>query len=39
VKLGVTHPLTEMSTRNHFEDKEWLVHKADNPVPICELTD
>jgi hypothetical protein len=36
--LGSTQPLTEMSTRNMSGGKGWLVHKADNPTTICELT-
>jgi hypothetical protein len=36
--LGLTQPLTEMSTRNPPGGKWWQVHKADNLITICELT-
>jgi hypothetical protein len=36
--LGLTQPLTEMSTRNLLEDKGWPVHKADDLTDICEPT-
>jgi hypothetical protein len=35
--LGLTQPLTEMSTRNLPGGKGRLVHKADNLTAICEL--
>jgi hypothetical protein len=35
--LGLTQPLTEMSSRNLPGDKAWLAHKADNFTAICEL--
>jgi hypothetical protein len=34
--LGLTEPLTEMSTRNFPRGKGWLAHKADNLTAICE---
>jgi hypothetical protein len=34
--LGLTQPLTEMSTRNLPGSKEQLVHRADNLATICE---
>jgi hypothetical protein len=35
--MGLTQPLTEMSTRKMFlESKAWQVHKADNLTIICE---
>jgi hypothetical protein len=34
--LGLTQPLTEISTRNLPEDKELLARKADNLTAICE---
>jgi hypothetical protein len=34
--LGSTQPLTEMSTRNIPEGKEWPARKADNLTAICE---
>jgi hypothetical protein len=34
--LGLTQPLTEMSTRNFPGGKKWLVHRADNLAAICE---
>jgi hypothetical protein len=36
VALGLTHPLTEMSTRNLPEDTELLVHQAGNLTAIFE---
>jgi hypothetical protein len=36
--LGLTQPLTEMSTRNHPGGKGLLVRKADNLTTICEPT-
>jgi hypothetical protein len=35
--LGLTQPLTEMSTRNLPGDKEQPAHEADNLTAICEL--
>jgi hypothetical protein len=34
--LGLTKPLTEMSTRNHPRGKRQPVRKADNLPAICE---
>jgi hypothetical protein len=34
--LGLTQPLTEMSTRNLPGGKGWPVYKADNLITICE---
>jgi hypothetical protein len=34
--LGLTRPVTEMSTRNLFGDKERPARKADNLTAICE---
>jgi hypothetical protein len=34
--LGLTQPLTEMSTRNLPGGKEQLVLGADNLIAICE---
>jgi hypothetical protein len=34
--LGLTHPLTEMSTRNLPEGKKRPAHKPDNLATICE---
>jgi hypothetical protein len=34
--LGLTQPLTEMSTRNLPGDKGLLARKADNLTSICE---
>jgi hypothetical protein len=36
VSLGLTQPLTEMSTRNLPQGKVWPAHKADNFTAICE---
>jgi hypothetical protein len=36
--LGLSQPLTEMSTRNIPGGKGWPVHKADNLTAICEPT-
>jgi hypothetical protein len=36
--LGLTQPLTEMSTRNLPGSKGWLECKADNLTAICEPT-
>jgi hypothetical protein len=36
--LGLTQPLTEMSTRNLPGSKERPVHKVDNFTAICEPT-
>jgi hypothetical protein len=36
--LGLTHSLTEMSTRDLPVGKGRLVRKADNLTAICELT-
>jgi hypothetical protein len=36
--LGLTQPLTEMSTRNLPGGKEQLAHKTDNLTAICELS-
>jgi hypothetical protein len=38
VALGLTQPLTEMSTRNLPGSKGWLACKADSLTPICEPT-
>jgi hypothetical protein len=35
--LGLTQPLTEMSTRNLPGSKGHLAHKADNLTAICDL--
>jgi hypothetical protein len=36
--LGLTQPLTEMSTRNLPAGKEvWQAREADNLTTICEL--
>jgi hypothetical protein len=35
--LGLTQPITEMSTRNLPEDKGQTVHTADSLTTICEL--
>jgi hypothetical protein len=34
--LGSTQPLTEVSTRNLLESKEWPARRADNLTAICE---
>jgi hypothetical protein len=34
VTLGLTQPLTEMSTRNHSEGKGWPARKDDNLTAI-----
>jgi hypothetical protein len=34
--LGITQPLTEMSTRNLPGDKALPMRKADNLTAICE---
>jgi hypothetical protein len=36
--LGLTQPLTEMSTRNFPGGKSRLARKADNLTAICEPT-
>jgi hypothetical protein len=36
--LGLTQPLTEMSTRNLPGGKQWLAHEPDNLTAICEPT-
>jgi hypothetical protein len=36
VALGLTQPLTEMSTRKIPGGKGWLACKADNITTICE---
>jgi hypothetical protein len=36
--LGLTQPLTEMSTRDLPGNKMWPVRKADNLTAICEPT-
>jgi hypothetical protein len=36
VALGLTQPLTEMSTRNLTGGKGWLAREADNLTAICE---
>jgi hypothetical protein len=36
--LGMTQPLTEMSTTNFLEGKRRLARKADNLNAICEPT-
>jgi hypothetical protein len=36
--MGLTQPLTEMSTRNLAWGKGWLAHKADNITAIYELS-
>jgi hypothetical protein len=36
--LGLTQPLTEMSTKNLPGGKGWPVCKADNLTTICELS-
>jgi hypothetical protein len=33
--IGVTQPLTEMSTRNILEVKDFPARKADNLTTIC----
>jgi hypothetical protein len=35
--LGLTQPLTEMSTKNLSGDKKWPARRADNPATIYEL--
>jgi hypothetical protein len=35
--LGLTQPLTEMSTMNFLEGKGWPLGKADNLTTICGL--
>jgi hypothetical protein len=37
IAMGLTHPLTEMSTRNLPGGKWWLVHKADSLTDIRDL--
>jgi hypothetical protein len=37
VALELTQLLTEMSTRNLPEGKQWPARKADNLSAICEL--
>jgi hypothetical protein len=35
--VGLTQPLAEMSTRNLPQVKgDWLAHKADSLIAICE---
>jgi hypothetical protein len=34
--LGLTQPLTEMSTRNLPGGKGWTARKIDNRAAICE---
>jgi hypothetical protein len=34
--LGLTQPLTEMSTRNLLENKRRLARKAEHLTAICE---
>jgi hypothetical protein len=34
--LGLTQPLTEMSTRNLPGGKKWPARRADNLAAICE---
>jgi hypothetical protein len=36
--LGLTQPLTEMSTTNLPWGEGWPAHKADNLTDICEPT-
>jgi hypothetical protein len=36
-KIGLTKPLTELSTRNILMGKKRLERKADNLTAICEL--
>jgi hypothetical protein len=35
--LGLTQPLTKMSTRNLSGGKKQPMHRAGNPAAICEL--